>query len=150
MKAENMKSWVVPSVVALLAVAVVRPVEAKPSLKEQLKANAEKMAMEMLPTNAVNEAAGFFGPVTKKYLPTFNAFQKEFKAAKDKLPVVEKYLPKAREAYAEAKAMKVPVKYVAKKDEYLKMFDQFLSAVSFSVAAFGSGNGTKSAQGGKP
>ena len=137
MKFENVKSWLAPIAVVLLAVAVARPVEAKQSLKEQLKANAEKMAMEMLPTNAVNEAAGFFGPVTKKYMPTFNAFQKEFKAAKDKLPVVEKYLPKAKEAYAEAKAMKVPAKYVAKKDEYLKMFDQFLTAVSFSVAAFG-------------
>ena len=99
------------------------------SLKETLRANAEQMAMSMLPTNAVNEAAGFFAPVTKKYLPTFERFCGEYRASKDKLAVVEKYLP-------EAKAMKVPAKYVAKKDEYLRMFDKFIAAVDVAVAAF--------------
>ena len=51
----------------LCGVASVAP--AKDSLKARLKAHAEQAVMAMLPTNAVNEAAGFFGPVTKKYLP---------------------------------------------------------------------------------
>lgn len=106
------------------------------SLKEALRANAEQMAMSMLPTNAVNEAAGFFVPVTKKYLPTFERFCGEYRASKDKLAVVEKYLPKAKAAYGEAKAMKVPAKYVAKKDEYLRMFNEFIAAVDVAVAAF--------------
>ena len=54
----------------LCGVASVAP--AKDSLKARLKAHAEQAVMAMLPTNAVNEAAGFFGPVTKKYLPVLS------------------------------------------------------------------------------
>ena len=110
---------------------------AKDSLKARLKAHAEQAVMAMLPTNAVNEAAGFFGPVTKKYLPVFEKFQAEYKSATNKFSVVEQYLPKAKEAYTEAKAMKIPEKYAAKKAEYLEMFDKFLSAVDMAVVAFG-------------
>ena len=101
----------------LCGVASVAP--AKDSLKARLKAHAEQAVMAMLPTNAVNEAAGFFGPVTKKYLPVFEKFQAEYKSATNKFSVVEQYLPKAKKA------------------EYLAMFDKFLSAVDMAVVAFG-------------
>ena len=71
----------------LCGVASVAP--AKDSLKARLKAHAEQAVMAMLPTNAVNEAAGFFGPVTKKYLPVFEKFQAEYKSASNKFSVVE-------------------------------------------------------------
>ena len=124
-------------VVLMCLCGVASVASAKDSLKDQLKAHAEQAVLSMLPTNAVNEAAGFFGPVTKKYLPTFEKFRAEFRTTTNKLSVVERYLPKAKEAYAEAKAMKIPEKYAAKKEEYLKMFDKFLSAVDMAVAAFG-------------
>ena len=76
----------------LCGVASVAP--AKDSLKARLKAHAEQAVMAMLPTNAVNEAAGFFGPVTKKYLPVFEKFQAEYKSATNKVSVVEQYLPR--------------------------------------------------------
>ena len=125
------------TVVLMCLCGVASVASAKDSLKDQLKAHAEQAVMSMLPTNAVNEAAGFFGPVTKKYLPVFEKFQAEYKSATNKFAVVEQYLPKAKEAYAEAKAMKIPEKYVAKKAEYLKMFDRFISAVDVAVVAFG-------------
>ena len=130
-----MKAMKIVVLMCLCGVASVA--SAKDSLKDQLKAHAEQAVMSMLPTNAVNEAAGFFGPVTKKYLPVFEKFQAEYKSATNKFAVVEQYLPKAKEAYAEAKAMKIPEKYVAKKAEYLKMFDRFISAVDVAVVAFG-------------
>ena len=125
------------NVVLMCLCGVASVASAKDSLKDQLKAHAEQAVMSMLPTNAVNEAAGFFGPVTKKYLPVFEKFQAEYKSATNKFAVVEQYLPKAKEAYAEAKAMKIPEKYAAKKAEYLKMFDRFISAVDVAVVAFG-------------
>ena len=130
-----MKAMKIVVLMCLCGVASVA--SAKDSLKDQLKAHAEQAVMSMLPTNAVNEAAGFFGPVTKKYLPVFEKFQAEYKSATNKFAVVEQYLPKAKEAYAEAKSMKIPEKYVAKKAEYLKMFDRFLSAADVAVVAFG-------------
>ena len=125
------------TVVLMCLCGVASVASAKDSLKDQLKAHAEQAVMAMLPTNAVNEAAGFFGPVTKKYLPVFEKFTAEYQSATNKFAVVEQYLPKAKAAYAEAKAMKIPEKYAAKKEEYLKMFDRFLSAVDMAVAAFG-------------
>ena len=128
----------VTKIVVLMCLCGVAPVaSAKDSLKAQLKAHAEQAVLSMLPTNAVNEAAGFFGPVTKKYLPVFEKFQAEYQSATNKFAVVEQYLPKAKAAYAEAKAMKIPEKYAAKKAEYLKMFDKFLSAVDVAVVTFG-------------
>ena len=125
-------------IVVMMCLCVVASVaSAKDSLKDQLKARAEQAVLSMLPTNAVNEAAGFFGPVTKKYLPVFEKFQAEYKSATNKFAVFEQYLPKAKKAYAEAKAMKIPEKYAAKKAEYLKMFDRFISAVDVAVVAFG-------------
>jgi len=106
---------------------------AKPTFKEQLKAQSEQMLVSMLPTNAVHEAMGFFGPVTKKYMPEFQKFNDEYLASTNKMAVVEKYLPKAQCAYNDACAMKVPAKYEAKKQEYLKLFSRFLTAAQMAV-----------------
>ena len=127
-----------PVVLACLCgVAAVASAKDKDSLKSRLKEQAVQMAMSMMPTNELNEAAGFFGPVSKKYKPTFEKFWADFKSSKDRLAVLSDYLPKAEAAYADAKAMKVPEKYVAKKNEYLDKFDQFLSTVKMSAAALG-------------
>ena len=96
-------------------------------------AKAEMMAKKMLPQEQFNQAAGFFGPVSKKYMPVMQAFEKDYAAAKEKLPVVMKYLPQAESAYEEAKAMKVPEKYEAEKQRYLRMIEAFLSVVRMSV-----------------
>jgi len=103
------------------------------AMKAKLQAKMEQLAMQALPTNEFRQALGFFGPVTKKYMPEFQKFNAEYLAAKDKMPVVVKYLPKAEAAYAEAQAMKVPAKYEAKKEEYLKMFNGFLTAVKMTT-----------------
>lgn len=103
--------------------------------RAQLAAKAEQLAMTMLPTNKLNQAAGFFGPVTKKYLPKFQQFQDEYVTAKDKLPVIRKYMPQAQAALKEAEQMKVPAKYEAEKNEYLGMFRAFLLTMRFTLAA---------------
>ena len=96
-------------------------------------ARAEQMALSLLPQDKFNEAAGFFGPVAKKYLPTFQKFQGEYMAAKEKLPVLRKYMPDAEAAFAEAKAMKVPARYEAKKAEYIKMLEGFMGVLRWSM-----------------
>ena len=96
-------------------------------------ARAEQMALAMLPQDKFNEAAGFFGPVSKKYLPTFQKFQREYLAAREKLPVLRKYMPDAEAALADAKAMKVPARYEAKKAEYVKMLEGFMGAFRWSL-----------------
>ena len=103
-------------------------------------ARAEQMALAMLPQDKFNEAAGFFGPVSKKYLPTFQKFQAEYLAAKEKLPVLRKYMPDAEAAFADAKAMKVPARYEAKKAEYVKMLEGFMGVLRWSMAL---ANGSK-------
>ena len=132
-----MKTMRLVMLVCLCGAAVSAPAKDKESLKSRLKEQAVQMAMSMMPTNELNEAAGFFGPVSKKYKPTFEKFWTDFKSSKDRLAVLSDYLPKAEEAYADAKAMKVPEKYAAKKEAYLDKFDQFLSAVKMSAAALG-------------
>jgi len=96
-------------------------------------ARAEQMALAVMPQEKFNEAAGFFGPVAKKYLPTFNRFRRDYEAAPEKLPVVAKYLPSAEAALADARAMKVPPKYEAKKAEYLKMIDAFMGVLRMTL-----------------
>ena len=103
-------------------------------------ASAEQLALAMLPQDKFNEAAGFFGPVSKKYLPTFQRFQDEYLAAKEKLPVLRKYMPDAEAAFAEAKAMKVPARYEAKKAEYVRMLEGFMGVLRWSMAL---SNGSK-------
>lgn len=105
--------------------------EAKPSAQVS---GYERLAAAMLPKEKLYRAQGFFGPVVKKYQPTFQRFQTEFQAAKNKRAVIEKYLPDAESALADARAMKVPSKYEAEKAEYLRLADAFMSALRFSVA----------------
>jgi len=100
-------------------------------------ARAEQMAMSVMPQESFNEAAGFFGPVAKKYLPTFQSFQREYLAAKEKLPVVVKYMPKAEAALADAKAMKVPARYEQRKAEYIRMIEGFMGVLRMAMAVAG-------------
>ena len=97
------------------------------------KTKLERLAEKMLPQQKVDEALGFFGPVSKKYLPVWQELSDEYREAADKRAVVLKYLPQVDEALADAKAMKIPPKYEAKKDEYLKMFEAFVLATKLYV-----------------
>ena len=140
-----MKRLVFASIVAVLAVGVssaatsgtASGAAAPASASAKLVAKAEQMAMSMLPQEKFDKAVGFFGPVAKKYMPVMQDFQKEYKAAKEKIPVIEKYLPQAEAAYADAQAMQVPAKYEQEKQGYLKMVNRFLSVVKMSLAVYG-------------
>ena len=131
-----MKTMRLVVLVCLCGAAVSAPAKDKESLKSRLKEQAVQMAMSMMPTNELNEAAGFFGPVSKKYKPTFEKFWADFKSSKDRLAVLSDYLPKAEEAYADAKAMKVPAKYEAEKAEYIKMASAFVTMLRLSSALY--------------
>jgi len=103
------------------------------ALKTACAAKVEQLAAKMLPEKEVNEMLGFFGPVSKKYLPVFKQFNTEYLDGTNKLATVRKYLPKANAALAEAKAMKVPARYEAKKADYIGKLETFLALVNFSV-----------------
>ena len=81
------------------------------ALKQKAAARLERLAEKMMPKKDLDEMLGFFGPVTKKYMPAFQQFNAEYLAGTNKLATVKKYLPKANSALNEAKAMKVPAKY---------------------------------------
>lgn len=89
--------------------------------------------MALFPPEKIDHVAGFFGPVTKKYLPTFDRFNEEYLAAKDKLPVVKKYLPQAEKALEEARKMRVPPRYEAEKSQYIKAFEMLLASAKLSL-----------------
>ena len=97
-------------------------------------ARIESLAESMLPKERVDRMMGFFAPVVKKYMPTFQQFQVEYQTAEKKLPVIEKYLPKADAAVAEAKAVTVPEKYVAQKEQYIGEVETLLSMVRMSTS----------------
>ena len=102
------------------------PPAAKPSLGER--------ALEALvPPDIANEAAGFFGPVSKKYMPQFEAFERAYAESPDKIAVVAKYLPVADRALAEARRMRVPPRYEQTKAKYILLFDSALKAARLSV-----------------
>jgi len=103
------------------------------ALKEKCANKVEQLAQAMLPKEKMNKALGFFGPVTKKYLPVFNQFNAEYQKSANKIAVVKKYLPKADAALAEAKAMKVPSKYEKEKAEYVQMGEGFLMMTKLTV-----------------
>lgn len=98
-----------------------------------MAARLEQMAYVMLPEEKMDRMMGFFGPVTKKYLPVFNQFQQEYVAAAQKLPVIVKYVPQAENAIADARVMKVPAKYEAEKAEYINMTESFLLMLKMSL-----------------
>lgn len=96
-------------------------------------ARIESLAESMLPKERVDRMMGFFAPVVKKYMPTFQRFNTEYLAADKKIPVIEKYLPEADKAVAEAKAMKVPAKYEAEKAQYIGEVESFLNMTRMSM-----------------
>ena len=101
-----------------------------------MAAKLEQLAAAMLPEEKMNRAMGFFGPVTKKYLPVFDQFQREYSVATKKLPVIAKYAPQTERALADAKAMKVPAKYEAEKAEYIKMAEGFVLMLKMSLKLY--------------
>jgi len=103
------------------------------ALKARCAAKVEQLATTMLPQEKLNRAMGFFGPVTKKYLPVFQQFNAEYLTSANKIATVKKYLPKADAALAEARAMKVPAKYEKEKAEYLQMAEGFLMMTKLTI-----------------
>ena len=103
------------------------------ALKAACAAKVERLAEKMLPQKEMNEMLGFFGPVSKKYLPVFKQFNTEYLDGTNKLATVKKYLPQANAALAEAKAMKVPARYEAKKADYIAKLETFLKLVNFTA-----------------
>ncbi|MBQ3341933.1 MAG: hypothetical protein IJG84_08585 [Kiritimatiellae bacterium] len=97
----------------------------------------EQLAMSLLPTNVLNEAAGFFGPVTKRYMPVFERFGAEYEASPDKMTVIAKYLPQAEAALAEAKNMRVSPRFEAEKAKYIRLFDVVMASARLSVRLSG-------------
>ena len=85
--------------------------------------------VEALPAEKIDRAAGFFGPVVKKYLPDMNAFQAEYAQSPDKVAVIARYMPKIEAALADAKAMRVPPRYEAEKAEYLRIASSVVASL---------------------
>ena len=106
------------------------------ALKAACVNKVEQLAQKMLPQEKFNRALGFFGPVTKKYMPVFQRFNEEYLAGTNKMAVVRKYLPNARLALDEAKAMKIPAKYEKEKADYIQMGEAFLTVLNLT-ARFG-------------
>ena len=121
-----------PLVVVLLS-SLPSPAVDTAALKAACAAKVEQLAEKMLPEKELNEMLGFFGPVSKKYLPVFNRFNTEYLDGTNKIATVRKYLPQANAALAEAKAMKVPARYEAKKADYIGKLETFLKLVNFAT-----------------
>ena len=121
-----------PLVVVLLS-SLPSPALDAAALKAACAAKVEQLATKMLPEKELNEMLGFFGPVSKKYLPVFNRFNTEYLDGTNKIATVRKYLPQANAALAEAKAMKVPARYEAKKADYISKLETFLKLVNFAT-----------------
>ncbi len=100
------------------------PKTAKAVKATGMAAKLEQLAYAMLPEEKLNRAMGFFGPVTKKYLPVFNQFQREYNAAEKKLPVIAKYAPQAE--------------YEAEKAEYLDMAGGFVMMLKMPMRPYSS------------
>ena len=119
------------------AASAAKPEAAVPAARRPatgLAATIERTAASLLPQAKFDRALGFFAPVTRKYLPVFGKFQAEYDASSDKVGVIVRYLPQAEAAVAEARAMKVPDRFRAEKDDYLKMADGFLSAARLATS----------------
>ena len=121
---------------ALALVSLTAPALDKAALKTAFANKVEALAEKMLPQKEVDEMMGFFGPVTKKYLPVFKSFNTEYLSGTNKLATVRKYLPQADAALAEARAMRIPPKYEAQKATYLKRLEAFVTVVKLA-ARFG-------------
>ena len=99
--------------------------------------SVEQLARSLFPAEKMNEIAGFFGPVTKRYMPVITKFGAEYEAANDKIKVIAKYLPQAEKALAEARKMKVPPRFAAEKANYIRLFDVVMASARLSVALTG-------------
>ena len=93
----------------------------------------EQLAERLFPAERMNRAAGFFGPVVKRYQPVFERFGAEYAASPEKMAVVAKYLPEADRALAAARSMKVPAKYEQEKAEYIRLFQTLLTSAKLAV-----------------
>ena len=118
---------------AVLLLSLPSPAVDAAALKAACAAKVEQLAERMLPQKEMNEMLGFFGPVSKKYLPVFKQFNTEYLDGTNKIATVKKYLPQANAALAEAKAMKVPARYEAKKASYISKLETFLKLVNFTA-----------------
>ena len=98
-----------------------------------LAAQAEQLAVKLFPEERLNRMLGFFGPVTKKYMPVFQRFSDEYATSTNKLKLIERYMPQADAALAEGKAMKVPARYEKEKAGYVNKVEALLTAVKFSI-----------------
>ena len=114
--------------VAVLLAGTVAAVEAQSG-----QTLAERALEALVPVDMANEAAGFFGPVAKKYMPQFEAFEREYMVSSNKIAVVEKFLPVAADALSDARKMRVPPRYEKKKAEYIKFFESAYAAAKFTV-----------------
>ena len=95
--------------------------------------SVERLARSLFPPEKMNEIAGFFGPVTKRYMPVIEKFGAEYEASNDKVGVIAKYLPQAEKALAEAKKMKVPPRFKAEKENYIRLFDVVMTSARLAV-----------------
>ena len=93
----------------------------------------ERLARSLFPPEKMNEIAGFFGPVTKRYMPVIEKFGAEYEASNDKVGVIAKYLPQAEKALAEARKMKVPPRFKAEKENYIRLFDVVMTSARLAV-----------------
>lgn len=108
------------------------PAKAAPPQQSRMARLAEAM-VEKLPRDKLREATGFFAPIVKRYNPVIDAFQREYYRAEDKKAVIIKYAPYCRRAYEEAKAMKVPPRYEAEKQGYLKLANAFVTGLELLI-----------------
>lgn len=97
----------------------------RPAAGDRFAAAAEAL-FARLPQERFNRAAGFFGPVVKKYLPTVKAFHRDYAAASNRMAVIVRYAPALDAALADAKKMKVPPRYEREKAGYLRMAEAFV------------------------
>ena len=97
----------------------------------------EQLAERLFPAERLDRAAGFFGPVVKKYQPVFDRFLAEYNAAPDKMAVVAKYMPEADKAMAAARRMKIPAKYEKEKWEYIRLCQTLLVSAKMAVKLSG-------------
>jgi hypothetical protein len=116
--------------VSLSAVAAPAP---RPTAEARVAAAAEAL-MARFPQEQLNRAAGFFGPVVKKYLPTVKAFHREYAAATDRMAVIARYAPALDAALADARKMKVPPRYEKEKADYLRLAEAFVFSLKALVA----------------
>jgi len=97
----------------------------------------EQLAERLFPAERLDRAAGFFGPVVKRYKPVFDKFSAEYAAAPDKMSIVAKYLPDADKALAAARRMKIPAKYEKEKAEYIRLCQTLLASAKVAVKLSG-------------